>query len=136
MIGLDTNVLVRYLVEDDEQQAARAAALIEEAVQRGEKLFVASIVLCEIAWVLKAAYGRPKDDIAQVLGAILRTAQFVIQDIELAYRALACYKNGPADFADYLVAEHAVEAGCEKLATFDKKLLKDERFVEPQGTVQ
>ena len=131
MIGLDTNVLVRYLVEDDEQQAARAAALIEDAVRRGEKLFVASIVLCEVVWVLKVAYGRTRGDIAKALGAILRTAQFVIQDIESAYRALACYESGPGDFADYLIAEQAVEAGCEKLATFDKKLLKDDRFVEP-----
>ena len=131
MIGLDTNVLVRYLVEDDEQQAAKAAALIEDAVQRGEKLFVASIVLCQVVWVLKVAYGRTRGDITKALGAILRTAQFVIHDIESAYRALVCYESGPGDFADYLIAEKAVEAGCEKLATFDKKLLKDDRFVEP-----
>ncbi|MCK5797386.1 MAG: type II toxin-antitoxin system VapC family toxin [Deltaproteobacteria bacterium] len=131
MTGLDTNVLIRYLVEDDADQAARAAALIEKAVQQGEKLFVASIVLCEVVWVLSVAYHRPRSDIVRTLGAILLTAQFVIQDLDLAHRALASYAQGPADFADYLVAEQALRAGCETLATFDKKLLRDDRFVEP-----
>ena len=131
MIGLDTNVLVRYLVEDDAQQAARAAALIEETTRHGEKLFVAAIVLCEVVWVLKVAYGRTRGEIAGALGEILRTAQFVIQDADLAYRALASYQSGRADFADYLLTEEVVKAGCEKLATFDKKLLEDGRCVKP-----
>ncbi len=131
MIALDTNVLVRYLVEDDVQQAARVTALIDAALRRRERFFVSPIVLCELVWVLRAAYGLRRDEIARALGAILRTAQFVIQDIELAHRALARYESGPADYADYLIAEQAVEAGCAKIATFDKKLLKDDRFVEP-----
>lgn len=131
MTGLDTNVLIRYLVEDNPGQAARAAALIEKAAQRDEKLFVASIVLCEIVWVLNVAYRRTRSDIVQTLRAILLTSQFVIQDSDLAHRALASYAQGPADFADYLVAEQAISAGCERLATFDKKLLRDDRFVEP-----
>ena len=131
MIGLDTNVLIRYLVEDDEEQAASAAALIEGVAQRGEKLFVAQIVLCETVWVLRSAYGRDRPDIAKALGAVLRTAQFVIQETELVHRALASYARGPADFADYLVAEQAVDAGCERVATFDKRLALDGRFFEP-----
>ena len=131
MIGLDTNVLVRYLVEDDALQSARAASMIEGAAERGEKLFVGSVALCEVVWVLQAAYRREHHEIAGALTAILKTAQFVIQDVELAHRALASYLAGPADFPDYLLAEQAVEAGCEKIATFDRKLLRDERFLEP-----
>ena len=131
MIGLDTNVLVRYVVEDDEHQAARAVALIEGAAGRGERLFVAEIVLCELAWVLSVAYRRSRRDIARVLKAVLKTAQFEVQDADVAHRALTCYEAGSADFADYVVAERAAEAGCKSCATFDKKLLLDDRFVEP-----
>lgn len=131
MIGLDTNVLVRYVIDDDEQQAARAASFIEGAAGRGKRLFIAEIVLCELVWVLSSAYRRSRADIARVLKAVLRTAQFEVQDADIAHRALAHYEAGSADFADYVVAERAVEAGCETTATFDKKLLQDDRFVEP-----
>ena len=77
MIGLDTNVLVRDLVEDDDAQAARAASIIEGAAERDEKRFVASIVLCEVVWVLRAAHRKDRHEIARVLAALLRTAQLV-----------------------------------------------------------
>ena len=131
MIGLDTNVLIRYLVQDDEAQAARAAALIEDAVQRGEAFFVTQIVLCEVVWVLKAAYGRDRAEIAKTLSAVIRTAQFAIQEPALVHRSLTSYERGPADFADCLLAEQAVEAGCEWIATFDKGLVRDGRFFAP-----
>ncbi len=131
MIGLDTNVIVRYLVEDDEEQAARAAALIEGAANRGETLFIAQIVLCELAWVLGAAYGRSRLEVARALKAVLRTAQFVVEDVDLAHRALARFEEDRGDFADYVVAERAFGNGCERVATFDKRLLAEDSFFAP-----
>lgn len=131
MIGLDTNVLVRYLVEDEEEQAGRAAALIEKAADQDERLYVPQVVLCEVAWVLASAYGRSRAEVAAALKAIVRTAQFVIEDADLAHRALARFEAGTADFADYVVAESAAAAGCDRVATFDRVLPREGGFVRP-----
>lgn len=131
MIGLDTNVLVRYLVEDDEEQSNRAVAFIESTADRGDRLFLAHLVLCELVWVLEVAYGRSREDIVRALTAILRTAQFVVDDPDVAHRALARFEDGAADFADYVIAELAGAAGCQRIATFDDELLEEESFFRP-----
>lgn len=131
MIALDTNVIVRYLTEDDEEQADRAAALIEGAVVQGEQLFVAHIVLCELAWVLDRSYRRPRSDIVSAIRGILKSAQVLVEDSELVHLALARYESGIAGFADYLIRERASAAGCDEVATFDRKLLAEEGFVKP-----
>jgi predicted nucleic-acid-binding protein len=76
MIGLDTNVLVRYLTQDDPGQARKATHVIETAVEQGELLSITSLVLCELVWVLEDAYGYGRRDLQTVLERILRTAQF------------------------------------------------------------
>lgn len=131
MIGLDTNVLLRYLLEDDEDQTPRAIALIRSAADQDEKMFLAHVVLCEVAWVMKSACSLPKADIVGVLTKLLSTAQFVVEDPDLASRALDRYRQGKADFADYVIGERARLAGCELVATFDRKLLKEEGFTAP-----
>ena len=131
MIALDTNVLVRYLTEDDEAQATRAAALIEGATDSGERMFVSHIVLCELVWVLAGPYRRPRSDIIAALKGLLASAQLLVEDAALAHRALARYQSGRADFADYLIRERASAAGYEEVATFDRKLLREDGFVEP-----
>ena len=131
MIALDTNVLVRYLTEDDEVQAERAAALVEGALSRGEKLYVGHVVLCELAWVLGGAYRRPRSDIAAALRGLLSAAQVQVEDADLAHRALARYERGRAGFADFLIGERATAAGCDVVATFDGRLLGEDGFVRP-----
>ena len=131
MIALDTNVLLRYLVKDDEVQSSRSAALINGCADRGEKMFLSHIVLCELTWVLKAAYSVPKADLVELLSALVRGAQFVVEDPDLAGRALRRYQKGGADFPDYLIAERAGHAGCDQIATFDKQLLEEDDFVRP-----
>lgn len=131
MIGLDTNVLVRYLMADDEDQSARARALIESAADRGEPLFISHVVLCEMTWVLASAFRLPKDALLEALTDVLRTAQFVVQEPDLAARALRRFEDGRADFADYLIAERSNDAGCGQLATFDRKLLREGGFMAP-----
>ncbi len=128
MIGLDTNVLVRYLVDDDPEQSPRAAALVERALEEGERLFVPQVVLCELVWVLESAYRYSREEIASVLGDLLRTRQLVIEDLDVARKALDRYAERGGDFADYVIVERCRVAGCERVASFDGGL-KDEEDV-------
>lgn len=131
MIALDTNVLVRFLVEDDEAQSAAAAALIVEALSAGEGLYVSDIVLCETVWVLTAAYRVKRTEVIPTLRDLLRAKQLVFSTPDLASRALDAFARGRGDFADYLIREHAREAGCNVVATFDRALLGDTGFIDP-----
>lgn len=120
--GLDTNVLVRYLTDDDAVQSRKAAALIETAVARGDRLFIGSIVLCELAWVLRWAYDVSKDDLVTTLERILATSQFVIGDKDVVRRALEAFRSGKGDFADYVIGESCRAAGVSTTATLDRRL--------------
>ena len=79
MTGLDTNVLVRYLTQDDPEQAAAASRAIEEVVATGEACFVSTVCLCELVWVLDAAYGYGREQIARALRQILIDAPFRVR---------------------------------------------------------
>ncbi len=132
MIALDTNVLVRYLVDDDPQQSRQAARLIEQAVARDESLFISDIVACETVWVLASAYGLPRAEIADALGALLRARSLVFASTDRLASALEAYRRGKGDFADYLIREQAHAHGADAVATFDKALLKEPGFVAPR----
>ena len=122
MIGLDTNVLVRNLTQDDPAQSRRANATVAAAVEKGERCRLDSVVLCELVWVLRGAYGYGKDTVVETLERILATAQFEIGDKDHVRRALDDHRTGPADFADYLIGQRCREMGCRKTATFDQRL--------------
>jgi predicted nucleic-acid-binding protein len=122
MTGLDTNVLVRYLTQDDPAQARRAEAVLAEATSRGERCFIGPVVLCELTWVLRGAYNRPKADVIRTLDLILATRQFEIGDKDLVREALDAYRGGRADFADYLTGSSHRGAGCTETVTFDRRL--------------
>ena len=128
MIGLDTNVLVRFLTEDDPRQARRAAALIRSAVARGERCFVDSIVLCELAWVLRGAYDASKADLLLTLERLMDAVQIQIGDKDVVRAAIDAYRNGRADFADYVIGAKHRESGCARTATFDRRLRDDPAF--------
>lgn len=128
MTGLDTNVLVRYLTQDDAAQARRANALLADAAAKGDRCFVGSVVLCELAWVLRGAYGFEKATILSVLERILATAQFTINEKDVARSALEDYRAGKADFADYVIGHVGKAAGCAATATFDRRLKANRMF--------
>ena len=128
MIALDTNVLVRFLVEDDEAQSRKATRLIEEAQERDETLFISDIVMCETVWVLSTSYRFARSEIAGVLGDLLRGRGVVFPSSDSLARALQAYVAGKGDFADYLIREHARTAGADTVATFDCALLKEKGF--------
>lgn len=121
MIGLDTNVLVRYLAQDDPPQSALAEEFIENACSEKRPAFINHIVLCETVWVLDRCYHVEKDTLAIILGKILKTEQFKIQNIDMVWRALKEFKKSAVDFADCLLAQNNLGNGCEHTVTFDKK---------------
>lgn len=129
MIGLDTNILVRYLTEDDPEQSPRAVALVERALEEGERLFVPQVVLCELVWVLDSVYHYSVEEISLVLRDLLRARQLVIEDLDTAWTAVDRYAAEGGDFADFLIVERCRAAGCEGVASFDGGLGEVEELV-------
>lgn len=128
MKGIDTNVLVRYIVQDDLQQSQQASHFIASECSVEVPGFINVIVLCECVWVFETAYNYPKQTIAKVIEKILRIRQFCIQQPEIVWKALYGYQNEGADFADHCIANLNAQNGCEYTATFDKKAARLKHF--------
>ena len=128
MIALDTNVLVRYLVQDDPAQAKLATQFIEITCTDDEPCFIGQIVLCELAWVLESNYGQDRNQIAHVIEELLQVGKLDVQQPEVVWRALSDYKNSNADFPDHLLTRVNQSAGCTYTITFDKKASKQPTF--------
>jgi predicted nucleic-acid-binding protein len=118
MIGLDTNVLVRYIMQDDAKQSAKATKLVE-SLTVAEPGFIALVSVVELVWVLPSCYDLSREQIAQALEVLLRAKQLVVDQAGQVVRALRVYSSGKADFADCLIERTASSAGCEKTMTFD-----------------
>jgi len=131
MMALDTNVLVRFLVEDDAAQHRRAVRLIEKASGTGEPVLVTGVVLCELVWVLTFSYRVARPRVVDVLRQLLHARQLLIASGDAVARAVDAFATGRGDFADYLIREEARAAGGISVATFDRALLAEEGFVEP-----
>ncbi|HVT31531.1 MAG TPA: type II toxin-antitoxin system VapC family toxin [Rhodanobacteraceae bacterium] len=123
MIGLDTNVLVRYLVQDDAKQSALATQLIETTLHDDEPGWIASIVLCELVWVLEGPYDYARTTIVAALQRLLEIARFRVEEPAIAWRALDAYRSG-ADFPDAMIALGNERDGCAYTATFDRGAAK------------
>jgi predicted nucleic-acid-binding protein len=119
MIGIDTNVLVRYIVQDDPRQAAQAARLMESLTAEAPG-FVSLVCVVELVWVLGSAYEFKRMQIAQALEGLLRVKEIVVDRAELVIGGTRRYKSTSADFADCLIQLMGQHAGCERTMTFDK----------------
>lgn len=128
MIALDTNVLVRFLIRDDERQAERARALIESCKTRGDSCLITHPVLCELEWVMESLYRATRADIAAAIRTLKTTPPFVLEDDSMVDRALQMYSEGKGDFSDYILSEIAVARGARTAYTFDRGLRKAEGF--------
>ncbi|MCB1563913.1 MAG: type II toxin-antitoxin system VapC family toxin [Alphaproteobacteria bacterium] len=126
-VALDTNVLVRYIMQDDKAQAKKASTVIE-GLTSDSPAFISGIVLCELNWVLKSFYKMPKKDRVDTLQDILSVAVFDVEALESCIRALKCYEQGKADFSDYLIQDIGRIHGYETLVTFDKDAQKSKGF--------
>ena len=121
MTGLDTNVLVRYLAQDDAAQSARATRLIEQELSEREPGFIGLVVLIETCWVLRRLYGATATELRDTVRDLLGTRQLVVEQRAVVARALARLGEGAGDMADALIAEGAAEAGCSRTVTFDRQ---------------
>jgi len=128
--GIDTNVLVRFLVGDDPDQEARAADFLARAAASGERLFVPQIVMCELVWVLSYAYGKSRAEITPGLESLMRARQLTFEQPDQIRTALERFAAGDGDFADWLIWERSRAAGCEHVVTFDSTLLRSSAFAE------
>lgn len=118
MIGLDTNVIVRYVMQDDPKQSQKAARLIE-ALSVESPGFVPLVAVVEFVWVLTSCYDLTREQVAAAIDGILRAKEFVVDRMEQITQALRVYRSGSADFADCLIERGATSAGCDKTMTFD-----------------
>ncbi|SDR36789.1 Predicted nucleic-acid-binding protein, contains PIN domain [Pseudomonas grimontii] len=123
MIGLDTNVLVRYVTQDDPVQSPKASELIESLTTLSPG-FVSLVSVVELVWVLQSCYQSAKNDIVVVLETLLRTRELTIEHAEVIWQALRRFTANNADFADCLIERCAHAAGCEYTATFDLNAAK------------
>ena len=128
MKGLDTNVLVRYLTQDDPAQSRQANAIFDDAIAKGERVHVDTVVLCELVWVLRSAYRMDRPTIADALGKLIDTAQMSFDDRDLLREAVQRYAAGSGDFSDQIVGLRHRAAGCDSTLTFDRALKSSELF--------
>jgi predicted nucleic-acid-binding protein len=123
MIGLDTNVLVRYIAQDDSKQSPKATRLIESLTVDAPG-YVSTVSVVELVWVLTGCYALSKSEICEVLETLLRTKEIIVAHADTLWKALRLFKEGKADFADCLIERSANEAGCVYTTTFDRDAAK------------
>ena len=128
MIGLDTNVLVRYIVQDDPEQGRAAGELIESQCTAQEPGYVSVPVLLELVWVLAGHYDYDKSVVASVIRQILRTAEFTVEDHDVIGIALREFESDNGDFADCVIAQRNHAHGCKRTYTFDRKAGRGRHF--------
>ncbi len=129
MLGIDTNVLVRFLVRDDEAQFDKARKLIKREVAAGRRIFVSQLVLLETEWVLRSSYGLPKNLIIDTVSRLLDTTDVRFEEEPVIEEALFIWKDTTADFADCLIGAQNRRLGCRATATFDVKASKLPGFI-------
>ena len=122
--GLDTNVLVRYLLNDDKRQSAMARFFIQKAVANGEAVRISLLTILETEWVLRSYGKRDKATVIEVFQALLEARDVEIELEESLEQALHYYKNSNADFADCLMTSRYQRSGCTAMMTFDDKASK------------
>jgi predicted nucleic-acid-binding protein len=121
VIGLDTNILVRYLTQDDPVQSARAVQLVEGQLTQRDPGFISIVVMVEIAWVLDRAYGFSRQAIAAAIERVLQADVFVVQYEQEVFTATVLLRAGRGSFADALVGELGSMTGCSYTYTFDRR---------------
>jgi predicted nucleic-acid-binding protein len=129
MLGIDTNVLVRYLVRDDEAQFEKAYRLIRREIGAGEAVFVSLPVLLETEWVLRSRYSFKKAEIAEAISGLLDATEIQFESEPVIEESLKSWKDSASDFADCLIGAHNRRLGCRATATFDTKAARLPTFL-------
>lgn len=122
MIGLDTNVLLRILVDDGSEQVSIARRFAADQLERGERLWIDRVVLAELSWVLTTAFDYDRKQIANALHQLLSSGAYQFDDRDVVLAAWEKYREGPAGLADCLIAAKHAFSGCTFTATFDRAM--------------
>jgi len=128
MIGIDTNILVRYLTQDDIEQAQVVDQIFNTHATSPNSIFINNIVICELIWVLERGYKYNKEIITKSIKQILSTEEFAFENQELLWLALNQYSLNNLDFSDALIGELNKDFGCAKTLTFDQTAVKSSNF--------
>jgi len=123
MIGVDTNVLVRYIMQDDRVQSPMAARFLD-ALSSERPGYISAVVLTEVSWVLVSTYDASRTELANAIEVLLAADAIVVEHSASAHRALAVCRASRADFADAFLAAINQLAGCDETVTFDKSAAK------------
>ena len=123
MIGLDTNVLVRYIMQGDLKQAKQATTLIE-SLSEDSPGFISLVSVVELSWVLESAFELSRSQVVEAFQNLMAVDAFKIERVSVVASAVRAYNEGKADFADYLIERSSVQAGCDRTMTFDKEAAK------------
>ena len=129
MLGLDTNVLVRFLVQDDQAQFQRAQKLLARELRVGDAVLISLLVLLETEWVLRSRYGLAKAEIAAAFSGLLDSIEVRFEDEHCVESALFTWKDSSADFADCLIGARHRALGCRATASFDARAAKLPGFI-------
>jgi predicted nucleic-acid-binding protein len=128
VIGLDTNVIVRYLAQDDVRQAAVATRFIEGSLSAEERGFISIVTLAEVVWVMASNYRATRGAIADIAEGLLTAPQLMLEKTDVIWRALRIYRDSKADFSDAIIGELGRDAGCAKTVTFDRNAVRHPGF--------
>jgi len=131
MKGLDGNILVRYLTQDDAIQSPKAAEIIERRITEENPGFVSIVAMVEIVWVLERAYGLATHEIARAIERVLQTDVLVVENEQEVFTAMIVAKEGRGSFADAVIAALGARMGCSCTLTFDRKALRLPGFQLP-----
>ena len=133
MIGLDTNVLVRYIMQDDAKQSLAATRLIE-SLTTSEQGYISLVTIVELSWVLETAYELSKLQVIQALSLLIAVDVFKIDHVSAVSAALRAFAVSKTDFTDHLIERLSKQAGCERTMTFDKAAAKSGGMVLLQAS--
>jgi predicted nucleic-acid-binding protein len=131
MIGLDTNILVRYLVQDDPVQSPKATEILERRLTEKDPGFVSVVAMVETVWVLDRAYGFSSQEISSAIERMLQTDVLIVENEQQVFTAMVALKSGEGSFADALIGALSTRAGCARTLTFDHKALRLPGFELP-----
>ncbi len=120
MIGLDTNVVVRYLTHDDPAQTAAAVRVMDSLTPEAPG-FLSTVVIAELVWVLEGYYRFSKSETIQTLETFLRSRELIVERAEIVWQALSSFKTSRSDFTDCLIERSGHAAGCQHTITFDRR---------------
>jgi predicted nucleic-acid-binding protein len=131
MIGLDTNIVIRYITQDDPVQSPKATEIVERRLTDANPGFVSVVAVAEVVWVLDRAYGFTSLEIAAAVERMLQIDVLVIENEQEVFAAMVSLKRGHGSFADALIAELGASAGCIHTLTFDNKAVRLPGFKLP-----